>query len=805
MRRWVFLAILFIIWLTVSVGEVKASQGVYKAKNRAPKNSWEVNAVANPIAGCSYAGLNYHFNHIDDKFEPSHMGWDRPGVFNMNNVIGCNSNTYLRAWFTQSNANPFHYPNAIEVEKGQQSVDIYAAFSMFVTGYTPDGSQDNYRVHYTNIKPSTTALDMHRATLHLTRTNKNGGFIERGRVSGKGFINPRHSANDGSFIRVSVDLNGLTDSTGKKTLSLGIHLCNAGNTNGYGGQIERESYNRTANYYVGGRKFHCDDFNLPVTFNIKEPKKWQGESKTSADKQVARPNDSINFEHKVWSEIENKVGTDVDWEIRVDNKAVKSGKSKQDLNEFVSEKYSYKIKNSEVGKSICSQIFYKPGHLNMSISNKNGQRAEGDGAISAPACVYIPYEYELKPCVNSGGEKCGGEIYAEPEEKVDISGVINKENGDNPPDYTKYLITSWIIPKDNEGNPTTSKEELKDSGDADTCVVYNSSRFYNGSARNCKSEYYNGEDFKNPFPEVPASAQVGERYCVALSVSPYKLTKNQDENTQKNAVLWRHSSPICILVVRKPKLQIWNNGIFSRGGIQTSRVNKNGQNFGSWVEYEAISNGEIARFGSEGSVLGTNLSFSNNSKRRGDFGANNFKQISQIINQIESKFGSSAKEDPSRGLIVERYTGKYDLTTASIPENLKTVVIYGDGIRISKNINYSKVGQQVIIVANNIHISPEVENIDAWLIARNSASTCSNGFASSENFVNIENCGRKLVVNGAVLTGQLKSYRAFGENNSNAPAEIYNQRPDMYLWSLKNFVGDAYFKTTYNKELPVRY
>jgi hypothetical protein len=57
---------------------------------------------------------------------------------------------------------------------------------------------------------------------------------------------------------------------------------------------------------------------------------------------------------------------------------------------------------------------------------------------------------------------------------------------------------------------------------------------------------------------IPQDAELGTRFCFALSISPYKVPKSESWNDQNNkGNQWRHSSAVCIQVVRKPKMQVW--------------------------------------------------------------------------------------------------------------------------------------------------------------------------------------------------------------------------------------------------------
>lgn len=547
-----------------------------------------------------------------------------------------------------------------------------------------------------------------------------------------------------------------------------------------------------------------------VNITVVNPKKWQGKSQSSADKTTSRPRDTIKFSHRVWSEYRHNVGTSVSWEVRVRSKSggnvkkvVDTGNSRQSLSEFIKKDNTYTVNNKDVGGDVCSEIYYSPASLNMGISTEYGQRAEGGGAVSREACVYIPYEYDIKLCL----ENCAdGDIPGEPGETPPPITGVPVITGDDP-DEARFIITKWRVDGSREGNPDTPIVDEKDSVNSNTCQVYNSPKFFNGamSQGSCSFVEGKGTKFEDPQPTIPDDAEIGARYCVGWSVSPYKLNKNQSREEQKSANLWYHSKPKCRIIVKKPKLQVWNNGIFTRGRIRTGVSRLKGGIFGSWVEYEAISDGLISGYGTEGVATGTNLSFSNTDRnKRGNFGGN-FDDASSIISKIERTFGKNAKEDLSSRMKVEEISDKSEISVATVDSKFDTHVVYGKNVRISKDVRYSRVGQQLIIVADNIYIDPAVENIDAWLVAKGKVVTCADGFVDKSDWVNLTNCGKKLTVNGAILSSQLKSFRAFGDHTKGESAEIYNQRPDMYYWGAMNFSGAGSFRSTYTKELPVRY
>ena len=441
---------------------------------------------------------------------------------------------------------------------------------------------------------------------------------------------------------------------------------------------------------------------------------------------------------------------------------------------------------------------------------------------STESCVYVPYEFDLIPCIKAGTANCGGvDIPQEPGTTTPVTPNITGEGTPTPPG-SRWVITRWKIPGNFEGNPETPKQR-KDNNNGNTCSHYNGE--FGGHAVECNSGQTSTGSFKGNPPTVigtdgitiPNNAEIGSRYCIGLSISPYKMSKDESQAVQNAKVghEWRHSAPICVLVVKKPKMQIWSNGIYARGGIKTSRSDIGGRTFGSWVEFEALGGKPIIGFKTESSQNTNNLTFRNginNGGRSasivdkgswGSWGTSN--NVQGLINSIKSRYPSS---NAAKNVRVEGNSG----ANANIGglTGTGTNIYYGKDITITGNIVNSEPkanagGQfaQTIIIADNIKISKDVTRVDAWLIASGEINTCPVG----KTDVNEINCGKPLAVNGPVIARTLNSWRTAGSNPNNReePAETYNQRADVYLWAYGQAGGPGRIITTYTKELPVRY
>lgn len=122
---------------------------------------------------------------------------------------------------------------------------------------------------------------------------------------------------------------------------------------------------------------------------------------------------------------------------------------------------------------------------------------------------------------------------------------------------------------------------------------------------------------------------------------------------------------------------------------------------------------------------------------------------------------------------------------------------------------------QLVIIAKNIYINPNVKNVDAWLIAQGTTKsgtgildTCriSSDYTTS---LTAGVCNLPLEVNGPVMSQQLWLRRTYGldtdDGTAGAPAETFNLRPDAYLWSFARASSTGQIHTGYSQELPPRF
>jgi hypothetical protein len=140
-------------------------------------------------------------------------------------------------------------------------------------------------------------------------------------------------------------------------------------------------------------------------------------------------------------------------------------------------------------------------------------------------------------------------------------------------------------------------------------------------------------------------------------------------------------------------------------------------------------------------------------------------------------------------------------------------------VRITNDITYTNAAlssltdiPQVVIIADRINIDAGVTRVDAWLIATGTSgtiSTCTEvGDPNQAGQLNANKCNLPLIVNGPVMARHLLLFRTAGAGTGVAagdPSEVFNLRPDAYLWATGLIAGAGRLQTVSTKELPPRF
>lgn len=278
-------------------------------------------------------------------------------------------------------------------------------------------------------------------------------------------------------------------------------------------------------------------------------------------------------------------------------------------------------------------------------------------------------------------------------------------------------------------------------------------------------------------------------------------------------------------VLKKPTFSVWNGGIFTSGGINTSTAARygdgesgivyeptNGQNpdkvFGSWGEYLAAIGGSTGTFTSGSTLFG-------------GFDGDDFDIVENspltISNRSSSYVGNSGIE--SNDILRQRIID-YFCTNANICEETDSITT--NVISTSASSVYGLPGK-VFYSTGDINIGSDVERIDAWIIAEGKVNTCVELKATTpakSSSGGSAACSKHLQINGPVIAREIALNRTYGADSTNgdkdkaessddraATAEVFNlSGAETYLWGYAQATRlNSGFSEAYSRELPPRY
>ncbi len=432
----------------------------------------------------------------------------------------------------------------------------------------------------------------------------------------------------------------------------------------------------------------------------------------------------------------------------------------------------------------------------------------------------IPSQYSLEPSISID------KAVVEPSDLVQVDYGVQK-TGSDPSGPTLWRVTRMeynpavtvgLSPTDT-GAPCSSF----DASGRSSCEVFevHEEVVFTRSNTTRRSSY-----------SVPDDKAVGTRICFVTSVR---------RPTHAASPVWRHSAMQCMVVSKKPKVQVWGGDVRSGGKIETSLSSvSNTMTYGSWGEYAALSIGSNGGFATgaglnSGSSSSTQsswsaLTFKNTGSEGGcSFGCYNFLLTSdKFIGQFRSDASHQSVSgtvvlDSMAGGIYQASNLRLAATTIGRGKTIEiiatgTVTIEGD-ITYDDSTPYTNIRDipQVIIRAPVINIEGSVRRVDAWLLAvaekdAGVLTTCSydggNAIALTDPLTaNI--CSYQLVINGPVVADTVYLRRTGGSgaqsDQRGEPAEVFNLRADAYLWASTYGSGMNRVQTVHTKELAPRF
>jgi len=447
----------------------------------------------------------------------------------------------------------------------------------------------------------------------------------------------------------------------------------------------------------------------------------------------------------------------------------------------------------------------------------------------------LNYKYSLTPTITVNDSATRGS--AETNSQVTVKPTVTRGATDTNSKATDWRVTELRYKPGSA--PSATDSAAKSNSASAPCDAFTS------AGRNYCSEFQ--KDGAKVFTDTTTTGtygyQIGD-YPVGTSIC---FVNSVSKPTQSDTPTWAHSSMVCTIIGKKPKIQVWGGDLVSANYVNSSvsakNINGTTRTFGSWVEYGIFAVKTItgtasgSAYAVDGLVSADNcntsfLSFTNSgsSNCSPSTAIGNYANASSIPD-VSASFPTSAST-PFFGpndLSAQSQSGVFRVNGKSISlagadiQKGRWVVINAPEatVNITGDIKYTdgqlaSVGDipQVIIIANKIIINSNVKRVDAWLIANGSdgiIETCNINSSSyvltgSERLTS-NKCNNQLTVNGPVMAKQLWLRRTGGSGSGAAsgdPAEVFNLRPDAYMWANLHSGSNNRVQTVYSTELPPR-
>lgn len=473
---------------------------------------------------------------------------------------------------------------------------------------------------------------------------------------------------------------------------------------------------------------------------------------------------------------------------------------------------SRQIYSADANKAICQRVSYSPPYLHGS----------GQG-YSNWACIDIPYNYELVPKTKIDKQYIieGSASYS------GVSGSVESISGSTDSPLVHYTLTRFIL--SNRNSSPFMSYGIKNNIN-DPCDIV---RIHSGM-RNCKKLIEGNRTFLGGKRYDVASSLVDDLRGINLNNGEtvcYMTTVNRYSHNTTSA---DYSYDIkCAVVAKKPKVQIWGGDVRTGSQVITSRTETSvggaTRSYGSWAEYGIIANKDVRSASGAGLSSGsagrsstepTRLTFANiGVSTPGNFTNQPFSTVVQVP-PVPPAGAAVLAGTKSVAQLQGGYTAtNLRLDGGEIPAGRRIVIRASGTVTVTGDIRYTaarlsnaKDIPQLVIVAKQIIIEPQVERVDAWLMTTHNGSISTCGAATGNqpaHGLNVAACAKQLRINGPIHTSKLYLRRTYGAENKppmhlGTPAEILNLRPDAYLWGHGTAFTTGAIRTMYVKELPPR-
>ena len=283
----------------------------------------------------------------------------------------------------------------------------------------------------------------------------------------------------------------------------------------------------------------------------------------------------------------------------------------------------------------------------------------------------------------------------------------------------------------------------------------NSGKQYNNTIR--------GKQFSGNYTVYDAKA--GDYFCATLAVYPSSSGSDDRQMNASGSDSWLIASPKCIVIAKKPSLQVWGGGAYTVGSVSTSVSQKNSLYpntssfsysgpggttvFGSWIEQELIVSGSVTNTAS-GAGLAKNKNSSAGFGINGGIGSKFCSDLVAltIANNIGGSCGNGAIGHSGVGTTTKNIAALLDYFEQFT--NMSSEPSYGRfGYYITK---YSETGKSI----QYYHITDDdtvLSDTDQSITNGNADITSNTVVVKAENSIRIDH--NIYVVGNASTLGQV--------------------------------------------------
>lgn len=203
----------------------------------------------------------------------------------------------------------------------------------------------------------------------------------------------------------------------------------------------------------------------------------------------------------------------------------------------------YQVRSGDAGNNLCQSIDWMPESWNSNANPSTPYKA------SYSTCAYIPYNFSLVPSVTSPAD---GTIVESDQDTITVTGQV----ANNGPTKSGTDV-SWRITQINYAPSVTTIPNRAGGTGSDPCAYFTGEQSCNILTQGTESgglAYPDTKSYSANNGQL-ANNPVGTKICFVLSVNRY------DAANMGNANAWRHSALNCLIVGKKPKVQVWGGGV----------------------------------------------------------------------------------------------------------------------------------------------------------------------------------------------------------------------------------------------------